>query len=141
MSAFEGPSTLNGDIAAENGVFTTRNLVLVGRGGRALTGGTASLPAWSLESVTDVTLGQDADPYLTVQAAGTLDDPYVRKISGTLLRGQPVSKTGPSSETQQKSADQSGAKVVTPQEAEQPREPGKMKPEDVLKGLLQGLSR
>jgi len=139
VSAFDGPSTLNGDITADRGVLTTRNLVLVGRGGRALTTGTASLPAWTLDSVTDVTLGQDTDPYLTAQAAGALDDPYIRKVSGTLLRGTPVSTTPPAGQTGQGAT----PRIVSPQEAEQPSATGskKVKPEDVLKGLLQGLSR
>jgi hypothetical protein len=139
VSAFEGPSTLNGDITADGGVLTTRNLVLVGRGGRALTTGTASLPAWTLDSVTDVTLGQDTDPYFTAQAAGALDDPYIRKVSGTLLRGTPVSTTPSTGQTGQGAT----PRIVSPQEAEQPSATGskKIKPEDVLKGLLQGLSR
>ncbi len=144
VSAFEGPATLNGDISVEHGVFTTRNLVLVARGGRALTAGTASLPGWSLNSVTDVTLGQDTDPYLTVQVTGALDDPYVRKVSGTLLRGTPVStQTAPSSnQPQQNSSGDGTARIVTPQNSNQTApKTQKAKPEDILKGLLQGLSR
>jgi len=134
--------TVTGIFTAEGGVLTTRNLVLVGRGGRALTTGSASLPAWTLESITDVTLGQDADPYLTAQAAGALDDPYIRKVSGTLLRGTPVSTTRPTEQTGEGAATQTAPRIVSPQEAEQPSATGgKVKPEDVLKGLLQGLSR
>jgi hypothetical protein len=140
LDAFEGPSTLNGDFSAEGGVLTTRNLVLVGRGGRALTTATASLPAWTLNSVTDVTLGQDVDPYLSATAAGPLDDPYIRKVSGTLLRGTPVSTT--TGDSKHGGAEQGTPRIVSPQEAEQPNATGKkMKPEDVLKGLLQGLTR
>jgi len=141
ISAFEGPSTLNGDFSAEGGVFTTRNLVLVGRGGRALTSGTARLPAWTLDSVTDVTLGQDTDPYVTAQVTGPLDSPYLRKVSGTLLRGRPVSNASPDAQSEQGGSEQSTPRVVSPQEAEQPATSKKVKPEDVLKGLLQGLSR
>jgi len=143
VSAFDGPSTLNGDISVENGVFTTKNLVLVGRGGRALTAGTADLPKWRLDTVTDVTLGQDEDPYVTAQVTGALDDPYLRKVSGTLLRGSPVSTPAPPGK---RGSDMTGApstpRIVSPQEAEQPtRAAEKIKPEDVIKGLLQGLSR
>jgi hypothetical protein len=135
VSAFSGPSTLNGDIAIESGVATTSNLVLVGRGGRALTAGTANLAQWTLDSVTDVTLAQDSDPYLSVQVAGTLDDPYVRKISGALLRGRPVT-------AQPEESGRQGAKIVEPTQPGQTA-PGdqKRKPEDVLKDLLQGLGR
>ena len=144
VSAFEGPATLNGDISVDHGIFTTRNLVLVARGGRALTAGTASLPAWKLDSITDVTLGQDTDPYLTVQVTGALDDPYVRKVSGTLLRGMPVStQSAPSAGQSQQDAPGGGtAKIVTPpNSAQSAPAKQKVKPEDVLKGLLQGLSR
>jgi uncharacterized protein involved in outer membrane biogenesis len=136
ISAFDGPATLNGDVSVERGVVTTRNLVLVGRGGRALTAGTANLPGWTLDSVTDVTLGQDTDPYLTLQAAGALDDPYVRKLSGTLLRGTPVSTQPPPSDGLV------APKGAAPQEPSRSTPPDqKPKPEDVLKGLLKGLSR
>ena len=144
VSAFEGPATLNGDIAVDKGVFTTHNLVLVGRGGRALTAGTASLPKWTLDSTTDVTLGQDIDPYLTVQVTGALDDPYVRKVSGTLLRGAPVStQTAPSAgQSQQNPSGDGTARIVTPPSSNQTAPANqKVKPEDILKGLLQGLSR
>jgi uncharacterized protein involved in outer membrane biogenesis len=140
ISAFEGSSTLNGDFTVDRGVTTTRNLVLVGRGGRALTTATASLPVWTLESVTDVTLGQDTEPYLTAQVTGALDDPYVRKVSGTLLRGTPVSTQNapPGAQPRQGSA----PRIVSPQDSRQPAPSNqKQKPEDILKGLLQGLSR
>lgn len=143
VTAFDGPSTLNGDIAVADGVFTTKNLVLVGRGGRALTAGTASLPDWRMDSVTDVTLGQDEDPYVTAQVTGALDDPYLRKVSGTLLRGRPVSTPPPAGQSGGETAGQGATpRIVSPQEAEQPTPAAKkLKPEDVLKGLLQGLSR
>lgn len=150
VSAFDGPATLNGDISVENGVFTTNNLVLVGRGGRALTAGTANLPEWRLDSVTDVTLGQDEDPYVTAQVTGALDDPYLRKVSGTLLRGRPVSTpppppagtTGSDATGKQPADGQAGPRIVSPQEAGKPTPAAeKIKPEDVIKGLLQGLSR
>jgi hypothetical protein len=107
-----------------------------------LTAGNANVPGWTLDSVTDVTLGQDADPYVTAQVTGALDDPYLRKVSGTLLRGRPVSANPPGDARQQDGAVQPVPKIVSPQEAEQPAPADKkVKPEDVLKGLLQGLRR
>ena len=142
VSAFEGPSTLNGDINAKAGVLTTRNLVLVGRGGRALTAATADLPAWTLDSTTDVTLGQDTEPYLTAEMTGPLDDAYVRKVSGALLRGRSVSTDSTGGEPQQESGAQQLPQIFAPQEAED-KSPSsnKVKPEDVFRGLLQGLGR
>ncbi|MEM9682419.1 MAG: AsmA family protein, partial [Pseudomonadota bacterium] len=142
VSAFEGPSTLNGDINAEAGVLTTRNLVLVGRGGRALTAATVDLPAWALDSTTDVTLGQDTEPYLTAEVTGPVDDAYVRKVSGALLRGRSVSTDSTSGEPQQESGAQQLPQIFAPPETDD-KSPSsnKVKPEDVFRGLLQGLGR
>jgi hypothetical protein len=94
------------------------------------------VPQWTLDSVTDITLGQDSDPYLSAQVAGALDDPYVRKISGTLLRGRPVT---PQTEGR---GGQPAAGAAEPQQPAQAAPGGqKRKPEDVLKDLLQGLNR
>ena len=84
------------DVVIKDGVATTQNLVLVGRGGRALTSGDVNLPAWKLGTVTEVTLGQDTEPYLIAQMAGALDDPYVKKVSGKLLKSRAVSTPQPS---------------------------------------------
>ncbi len=152
LSAFDGASTLNGDIVIANGVASTENLVLVGRGGRALTAGTVHLPRWTLDSVTDVTLGQDDDPYLVAEMTGALDDPYVKKVSGRILRTrQAPAQQAPSSG---QPADQARdplksllPRILNPQPAPAPSgEPApsgqkKPKPEDVLKDLLQGFSR
>ena len=157
ISAFEGPSTLNGDVTITKGVATTQNLVLVGRGGRALTAGDIDLPKWTLGTVTDVTLGQDTDPFITAQAAGTLDDPYVKKVSGAFLRSRPAS-TAPS--TKEETQPQPAGKATDPlqkllpglslpQQSQQPNQPDeqqsttpkKVRPDEVLNELLKGLGR
>ncbi|MCG8547618.1 MAG: AsmA family protein, partial [Alphaproteobacteria bacterium] len=157
ISAFEGPSTLNGDVTITQGVASTQNLVLVGRGGRALTSGNVDLPQWTLGTVTDVTLGQDTDPFVTAQVAGTLDDPYVKKVSGSFLRARPASTT-PS--TKQENQPQPAGKPANPLEkllpglslpgqSQQPQQPDEQKsstpkeirPDDVLNELLKGLGR
>jgi uncharacterized protein involved in outer membrane biogenesis len=144
VAAFEGASTLNGDIDIQNGVISTRNLVLVGRGGRALTAGTAHLRNWKLNSATDVTLGQDKEPFIIAQMTGPLDDPYVRKISGSLISGgAPATKSRP--QPARKSApDPRGSEAQPDRQPEppaQPRPPGKLNPEDVLRQLLEGAGR
>ncbi len=154
LSAFEGASTLNGDIVIANGVASTENLVLVGRGGRALTSGKVQLPKWTLDSVTDVTLGQDADPYLVAEMTGALDDPYVKKVSGRILRTRQTPAQQAPATTNQQPVSQPKDPLKSllpglldpksePAPAGQPAPSGqkKVKPEDVLKGLLQGLSR
>lgn len=154
LSAFEGASTLNGDIVIASGVASTENLVLVGRGGRALTSGKIHLPKWTLDSVTDVTLGQDADPYLVAEMTGALDDPYVKKVSGRILRArQTPAQEAPAPATQQPASQPKDPlksllpglinpkPVPAPTGQPEPSDQKKVKPEDVLKGLLQGLSR
>lgn len=136
IAAFEGPSSLNGDIDIKNGVASTKNLVLVGRGGRALTAGSANLPMWKLDTVTDVTLGQEKEPLIIVRMIGPLDEPYVRKLSGSLITGrvrpatQAVTpKTEPATPPQQQ-------KVLPDSK------PGKrLDPQEILRQLLQGAGR
>jgi len=150
LSAFDGASTLNGDIVIANGVASTENLVLVGRGGRALTSGKVHLPKWTLDSVTDVTLGQNPDPYLVAEMTGALDDPYVKKVSGRILRTRQTPAQQAPAPQQPASQPKDPLKsllpgLLNPQSAPSdqptPGEQKKIKPEDALKGLLQGLSR
>ncbi len=142
VTAFEGPSTLNGDIDIQDGVVSTRNLVLVGRGGRALTAGTANLRNWNLNSSTDVTLGQDKEPFIIAQMAGPLDDPYVRRISGSLISG---GAAPPPQQPARKAAPSPGGSAAPPKQQPQvPGQPGpakKLDPEEVLWQLLQGVGR
>ncbi len=147
MAAFEGASTLNGDIDIQDGVISTRNLVLVGRGGRALTAGTAHLRSWKLNSVTDVTLGQDKEPFIIAQMTGPLDDPYVRKISGSLITGDaPAAKTRqqPAKAIRKPVPDPRGSETRPDQQPQSPNQTApakKLNPEDVLRQLLQGAGR
>ncbi len=147
VAAFEGASTLNGDIDIQDGVVSTRNLVLVGRGGRALTAGTANLRSWKLNSATDVTLGQDKEPFIIAQMTGPLDDPYVRKISGSLITGDaPAAKTRqqPAKATRKQAPDPRRSKTQPDQQPQPPDRTSpakKLNPEDVLRQLLQGVGR
>ena len=147
VAAFEGASTLNGDIDIQDGVVSTRNLVLVGRGGRALTAGTANLRNWKLNSVTDVTLGQDKEPFIIAQMTGPLDDPYVRKISGSLISGgasAPKSRQQPAKAPGIPVPEPRGPASRPNQQPQSPEQPGsskKLNPEDVLRQLLQGVGR
>lgn len=139
-AAFDGPATLNGDFDIERGVIRTDNLVLVGAKGRALTTGRVELPSWRLSTRTDVTLPPEKEAFLTVETAGLLSDPYVRKWGGTMYKPE----TAPRAAVPQpapNSGDQPGSKRSEP--ATLP----KFNPEDLLKelkgykGLLEGLGR
>ena len=123
FNAFAGaPVALNGTFTVKGGVVETRDLRLDGRQATALTSGAANLPAWRLDSKTDVFLAQNPNTaYLTVGLRGPLDAPNPR-ISGQPFQRQPqaapaVSGPQPSGQTQPQT---------------QPA-PAQLKPEDILK--------
>ncbi|MEE8506279.1 MAG: AsmA family protein [Kiloniellales bacterium] len=125
FNAFAGaPVALNGTFTVKGGVVETRDLRLDGRQATALTSGAANLPAWRLDSKTDVFLAQNPNTaYLTVGLRGPLDAPNPR-ISGQPFQRQPQAAPAvfgpqPSSQTQTQT-----------QPAPAPK---KLKPEDILK--------
>ncbi len=134
FNSFAGsPAALQGTFTIKRGVVQSSDLRLDGRKATALTKGTANLPAWRLDSLTDIYLAENPNtPYLTVGLRGPLDAPSPR-LSGLPLQRQPqaapslLSGPQPSGQTQQQ-----------PQPA-----PEKLKPEDILrkgaKDLLKGL--
>jgi hypothetical protein len=136
FNSFAGsPAALQGTFTIKRGVVQSSDLRLDGRKATALTKGTANLPAWRLDSLTDIYLAENPNtPYLTVGLRGPLDAPSPR-LSGLPLQRQPqaapslLSGPQPSGQTQQQ-----------PQPA-----PEKLKPEDILrkgaKDLLTALDR
>ena len=145
LAAFGGPSTVNGDMTVADGVLTTENLVVVGRGGRVLTSGAVDLPAWTLNTTTDVTLTGVSGSFLTVEAAGNLDDPFVKKIGGAVLQTRPAIQRPAASPANPLGLPIPG--LGTPQRPDHsggestPKEPKEIRPEDVFKGILQELGR
>src|SRR3546814_8381873 len=79
FSALAGaPATVDGSVLVEEGVLHSEALTLRGRDAVALTKGSVDLPAWQLDSTTEI--HRDADPqkaYLTVRLRGPLDEPNV----------------------------------------------------------------
>lgn len=130
FNAFAGqPAAVAGSFAIDQGVIRTDDLTIDGRQAIALTTGTASLPAWTIDTRTEVFQGDTATgtPYLTANLTGPLDKPNP-KIGGQALqrRQEPAPAPAP---------DASGA---VPPAAEAPAQP--QKPEDILKeGVKEGL--
>ena len=124
------PATLSGSFSADSGVLRTVDTRLDGRDARALTHATIELPAWQINSRTDVFRAQDSsNPYLTATLSGSLDEPNTR-ISGLPLQRSP--QAAPSSGEQPGGSSSDG-------EASQGQTPRKIDPKDLLKDLLKGL--
>ena len=125
FNAFAGsPAALTGTFSVEQGVLRTVDTRLQGRNAYALTHGNASLPAWELKSRTDVFRAGDGEtPYLTASLSGPLDEPNVR-IGGLPLQRAP--------QTEEQSSG-GGAS----QDSGQPRQ---IEAEDLIRGLIKGLS-
>ena len=144
FNAFAGaPSALSGTFTVENGVVRTVDTRLRGRSATALTHGTADLPAWLLNSRTEVYRDGDGEtPYLTAAVSGQLDEPNV-KVGGQPFqrRNQPTGSTGgtatggPAPSGPSPSGSSSGGGAAPAPSAE----PGKIDPKDLLEGLLKKL--
>lgn len=125
FNAFAGaPAELTGSFSVEQGVLRTVDTRLQGRNAYALTHGNASLPAWVLNSRTDVFRSGDSEtPYLTASLSGPLDEPNVR------IGGLPLQRA-PQSQEQSSGGDA----------AQDSGQPKKIEAEDLIKGLIKGLS-
>ncbi len=130
FNAFAGaPVALNGTFTVKGGVIETRDLRLDGRQATALTSGTANLPAWRLDSKTDVFLAQDPNTaYLTVGLRGPLDAPNPR-ISGQPLQRQP--QAAPKVSDPQPTGPQPSGQTQT--QTQPAPAPEQLKPKDILK--------
>ncbi len=129
FQAFAGTSSrLSGTFRIERGLVQTNDLRLDGRDAVALTRGSASLPAWQVNSRTDVYRNQNPDsPFLTATLTGPLDKPNA-KIGGDVFQRRDESApstTGPAPTNSQP----------------QPQQLQDVKPEDLLKGLLNKLGQ
>ena len=124
FSAFAGaPAKLSGSFQINQGVVETVNTRLDGRNASIFTAGAANLPAWLLDSRSDLFRSQDSDqinPYVVAEVKGPLDEPNVR-VAGRAFQRSKSGSSGSSS---------SGSSS-----------PEKVKPEDVLRGLLRDLAR
>ncbi|MFQ6017206.1 MAG: AsmA family protein [Kiloniellaceae bacterium] len=128
FNAFAGaPAALTGTFTVERGVVETTDMRIDGRQAVALTRGTADLPAWVLETRTDVYREPDPDTsYLWVELHGPLDDPNPR-IGGRPFQRRP------------QPADSGGRAGPQPSGQQPWQAPREATPEDILKEGLKGL--
>ncbi len=126
LSSFAGaPAGLAGTFTVDHGVLITDDAKIDGASARALTRVRADLPAWRLDSQTDVFQASDPDtPYLTANLKGPLNAPDVR------LGGLPFKSPNLAPGSGQ--GDQPNGVLA-------PLLPKKLKTQDVLKGLRKGL--
>ncbi len=130
FGAFAGaPAKVDGNFVIEEGVARSEDLKVRGRNAVALTKGSADLPDWQLDSLTEVF--RDVDPenaYLTAKLRGPLDEPNVT------IGGQPFQRR------QDPAPASGGESAPVPQETPKPQP---LKPEELLedglKNLLKGL--
>ena len=128
LQAFAGtPSRLSGTFSINGGVASTTDLRLDGRDAVALTRGQASLPAWVIDSRTEVTRSGGGSPFITADLSGPLDEPNVRVGGDVFQRRQQ-----PAAQPQGDSEGGGGQPQPEPQQAPTP--------EDLLKGLLKKLN-
>jgi hypothetical protein len=144
FNAFAGtPAALKGTFTAKNGILRTEDARLDGRNAVALTKGTADLPAWLLDSRTDLYRAENPDtPYVSANLQGPLDKPNVR-ISGQAFQRQQQVAPAPATSGPQPSGPQPSGTAPATQPAPIQQAPQQLKPEDIikegLKGLLKGL--
>lgn len=127
------PADLSGNFAIQQGVLRTQDTVLSGAGARANTVATADLPNWTIESATSVLRSSDttAAPYVTISLSGPMDSPNVRAGGSFMSRG-----SAGASEPE----DPLG-KILKGVTGGDGQSQEKVKPQDVLKGLLKGLGK
>jgi uncharacterized protein involved in outer membrane biogenesis len=119
------PSALSGDFVVDKGVARTDNLLLDGRGARALTAGTTDLANWWIDSTTDMHRNEDTDePYVTVGLKGPLDTPDVR-TAGIWL------KRPPEPAPQQPNPEPAGTPESVPEKPQNP--------EDFIRDILKSI--
>jgi hypothetical protein len=130
FGAFAGaPAKVDGNFVIEKGIARSEDLKVQGRNAVALTKGSADLPDWQLDSLTEVF--RDVDPekaYLTAKLRGPLDEPNVT-IGGQPFQRRQESVPAPSGEP-------APAAEETPKQ--QPVKPEELL-KDGLKNLLKGL--
>jgi uncharacterized protein involved in outer membrane biogenesis len=130
FGAFAGtPAALSGTFTVDKGIVHTSDTKIDGRQATALTQGDIDLPAWQINTRTDVFRAEDtATPYLTAELRGPLDKPNPR------ISGQPFQR-------QQQPPAQAPTDTQAPAAPATPAAP--VKPEDILKkglkDLLKGL--
>lgn len=126
-------SVLDGSFRIENGVLTTNDLRMLAEAGEGRARGSANLPRWTMDFIADFRLTEHPKtPPFGMEVKGPIDNPkrifrfqklqahlLQRGLSGLLRRALPQQQ----------------------QPAQQQTQPRRPRPEDILRGLLDGLRR
>ncbi|WP_421780324.1 AsmA family protein [Kiloniella litopenaei] len=154
LQSFAGhPAQMKGTYTIHNGVLVTNDLRVDGNRTSVFTAATVDLPAWLIESQSDLFReGEDpTKPYLTVHLKGDLDKPNPR-VKGQFLQSNKSNTINqllggelPSDETPETQTGATGAET-TGESGEQTSEPvvddkkaKKKKAKELLKGLFKEL--
>ena len=129
-------ATLSGDYVVTGGVVRSEAVVLDGGSARAVTRGSADLPAWKIDAVTSVYQGEGAEPFVTATLSGPLDAPNI-KLGGSALK--PSSSTTQVNPLEKLLPGLLGGTLPKPSEKQSGQQQSAPKPEDLLKNLLKGL--
>lgn len=125
------PAALSGDFAINKGVARTENLLLDGKGARAVTVGSADIANWTIDSNTAMYRGGDgSEPYITLGLRGPLDAPDIR-TGGSWLKRRPEPAAP------QQPAEPAAAPEARPLAEPEPKKPPK--PEDFIQDILKSL--
>ncbi|MDP6389728.1 MAG: AsmA-like C-terminal region-containing protein, partial [Alphaproteobacteria bacterium] len=137
------PALLSGDIQISKGVARTSNLTLGGSSGRAVTAATVDLPAWQLQSRTDLLDRSGGEPLLTYELSGPIDNPARTKLSGKLLKGGQGAVQQQVTDPLRRLLPGILGGKTSPQQPQgsttESQQPQKVKPKDALRGVLKGL--
>lgn len=142
-------SKLNGTFQIRKGVLRTNDIQLIADAGEGRATGFANLPLWQMDFNSQFRLTEHPNaPPFGMRAVGQIDNPrrifkfdqlqsyLLQRGIGTLLRKVfPGSRRGTTAPQSQPQGGQ------TQQPAQQQQQPRKLRLEDILPGLLQGLGR
>lgn len=139
LNSFGGtrPAQLSGTLQIRDGVASTQDLQLANEASRTETKGQASLPAWQVDSRTDLYTGRvGTKPTLTATLSGPLDDPNY-KLTG-------LGRKGPSESPTQSGGDEPAAQEPEPKQEQPEAEPlpipEEIDPNKILEDVFKGLS-
>ncbi len=149
LQSFAGqPANLAGTYVIENGVLLSNDLRLDGRNATVFTTARVDLPAWLLNSQSDLfRAGEDpTKPYITVHLKGPLDKPNPR-VKGLFLQSKSTSNPlqqllggGSIEEAEPEAApDTTSGATETTEPVVEEKKSKKKKAKDLIKGLLKGL--
>ena len=121
----KSPNKVLGDFTIVNGMISTNNLQLLGRGAILLTAGKIAFAPWLVESDSQVLeAGRQGEAFVTIAAQGNMDQPKV-KVGGRWLKKSGPSQTTPKTKKSKRSPGM------------QTQNPSRVDPRDIFKGILQ----